>query len=159
MIVFSNTTPLIALSSIGQLDLLPTLFHEIHVVDTVVDECAAGGTIVVPDLNRLHWIQIVPSELCAHPHILLNLDKGEQHTLDMASKMHADYVIIDEKLGRNIAEYMGLNVTGTLGVLLKAKQQGHIVSFVTCVQEMLRQGIRYNMNLLRRLAVHVGETL
>ena len=82
MIVFSNTTPLIALSSIHQLDLLPTLFHKIHVVDTVVNECAAGGTIVVPDLTRLPWIQIVPSEPCAHPHILLNLDKGEQHTLD-----------------------------------------------------------------------------
>ncbi len=51
MIVFSNTTPLIALSSIAQLDLLPTLFRKIWVVDTVVDECAAGGAIIVPDLH------------------------------------------------------------------------------------------------------------
>lgn len=40
----------------------------------------------------------------------------------MTSKMHTNNVIIDEKLGRNIAEYLGLDVTGALGVLLKAKQ-------------------------------------
>ncbi len=65
---------------------------------------------------------IVPSEPCTYPHILLSLDKHEQHTLDMTSKMHTNNVIIDEKLGRNIAEYLGLDVTGALGVLLKAKQ-------------------------------------
>lgn len=43
MIVFSNTTPIIALSSIQQLDLLPKLFGHIHLVNEVVDECEAGG--------------------------------------------------------------------------------------------------------------------
>jgi hypothetical protein len=42
MIIFSNTTPIIALSSIGQLDLMPQLFHKVHIVDTVVNECAKG---------------------------------------------------------------------------------------------------------------------
>jgi predicted nucleic acid-binding protein len=46
------------------------------------------------------------------------LDKGEKHTL--AIQKNADHVIIDEKIARNVA--MGLSVTGTLGVLLKAKQ-------------------------------------
>ncbi len=41
----------------------------------------------------------------------------------MAGKYKADWIIIDEKIGRNMAEYLGLKVTGTLGVLLKAKQQ------------------------------------
>lgn len=159
MIIFSNTTPLIALSSIRQLDLLPILFQEIHVVDAVIAECAAGGKIVVPDLTHLPWIRIVPSEPCDHNLLLMELDRGEQQTLYMASKMKADCVIIDEKLGRNVAEYMGLSVTGTLGVLLKAKQRGEIASFVACVQAMQRQGIRYNAHLLQRLALQVGETL
>lgn len=53
MIVFSNTTPLIALSSIEQLDLLPRLFTGIHLVNEVIEECAVGGTITVPDLRAL----------------------------------------------------------------------------------------------------------
>ena len=72
-------------------------------------------------------------------------------------KTHADLVIIDEKLGRNIAEYLGLAVTGTLGVLLKAKQMGVIPSFSGCVRGMLNAGIRYNTNLVKKLATQVNE--
>lgn len=52
MMIFSNTTPIIALSRINQLNLLPTLFNEIYVVEEVVKECAEGGKIIVPDLTQ-----------------------------------------------------------------------------------------------------------
>ena len=52
MIVFSNTTPFIALSSISKLELLPKLFGQIHVVTEVIEECAVGGIIPVPDLRN-----------------------------------------------------------------------------------------------------------
>jgi predicted nucleic acid-binding protein len=122
MIVFSNTTPLIALSSIQPLELLPQLFHRVHVVREVVEECLAGGPIAVPDLQQLDWMEIVESTAVAHPSVLLELDKGEKHTIDMARKRQADWIVMDEKIGRNMAEYLGLRVTGTLGVLLKATQ-------------------------------------
>ena len=53
MIVFSNTTPIIALSSIQRFDLLPELFGHIHLVNEVVDECEVGGVITVPSLFEL----------------------------------------------------------------------------------------------------------
>jgi predicted nucleic acid-binding protein len=61
-------------------------------------------------------------------------------------------------LGRNLAEYLGVKVIGTLGILLKAKQQNKITSFVDCVKSMQAQGIRYNNQLVERLAELVGET-
>lgn len=158
MIVFSNTTPLIALSSIGHLSLLRAVFNEIRIVDVVVSECAAGGKIVVPDVANLDWIHVVTSLPCEPDSVLMRLDAGEKHTLNMAVKMKADFVIIDEKLGRNIAEYLGVPVIGTLGVLLKAKQLGMIPSFVECVHGMLNFGLRYNTNLVKKLAGYVGET-
>ncbi len=54
MIVFSITTPIIALSSIGQLELLPGIFKRVHVVSAVIEECQVGGPIVVPDLRRIY---------------------------------------------------------------------------------------------------------
>ncbi|MDP3038002.1 MAG: hypothetical protein Q8N07_09750, partial [Rhodocyclaceae bacterium] len=63
MKVFSNTTPFIALSSIGRLDLLPAIFGQVHVVDEVIDECAAGGMIAVAPLRELHWIVPVQNPL------------------------------------------------------------------------------------------------
>ena len=88
---------------------------------------------------------------------MLELDKGEKHTLDMASKHQADWVIIDERIGRNMAEYLGLKVTGTLGILLKAKQQRLIPSFTDCVKAMQAQGIYFHPILISKLAQTVGE--
>lgn len=56
MIVFSNTTPFIALASIGQLELLPQLFGKVHVAESVIEECAEGGRILVPELRTLDWV-------------------------------------------------------------------------------------------------------
>jgi len=58
MMVFSNTTPFIALASVGKLDLLPTLFSTVYVVEDVVEECAQGGPIPLPDLSELPWIKL-----------------------------------------------------------------------------------------------------
>ncbi len=75
----------------------------------------------------------------------------------LASKHHDSLVIIDERLGRNVAEYMGLPVTGTLGVLAKAKTRGLIPSFYAAAQGMREQGIYYSEGLIARLAQHLGE--
>jgi predicted nucleic acid-binding protein len=157
MRVFSNTTPIIALSSINQLHLMPALFKEVYVVDTVINECAKGGKIIVPDLTGLNWLHCVESKNYAHNPLLISLDDGEKHTIESALFHQADYTIIDEKLGRNLAEFLGLTVIGTLGILLKAKQQNKIPSFIDCVKAMQTQGIRYNNQLVERLAVQIGE--
>ncbi|MEI6069285.1 MAG: hypothetical protein WCP96_18270 [Methylococcaceae bacterium] len=75
MIVFSNTTPIIVLSSIQCLHLLPQLFGEIHLVNEVIDECAAGGQIAVPSLLEISWIKQVCSTPIQHNSVLLELDK------------------------------------------------------------------------------------
>lgn len=155
--IFCNTTPFIALAGIHQLDLLPRVLGDIHVVTEVIEECAVGGAIAVPDLRTLPWVREVTSLPVIHTGILLELDKGEKHTIDMAKRSGAEWVIIDEKLARNIADYLGLRVTGTLGILLKAKQQGLIVSFRDQVNAMLQLGIRYHPNLIEKLANTVGE--
>ena len=157
MIVFSNTTPFIALSSIGQLDLLPRLFAQVCVVPEVVEECRAGGLIAVPDLAGLPWLHMVPSSPEISTLALLELDKGEKHTIHAACQHKADLVIIDEKIGRNVAEYLGLSVIGSLGILLNAKRKGLIASFSQCVEEMRRHGLRYHPRLVERLKAECGE--
>jgi len=63
-----------------------------------------------------------------------------------------------ERIGRQVAEYLGLSVTGTLGVLIKAKAIGLIPSFFRAAMDMKEQGIRYNKALIARLATHIGES-
>lgn len=66
-------------------------------------------------------------------------------------------VLMDEKLGRNMAEYMGLPVTGTLGVLAKARTLGLIPSFSNAANAMRQQGIYFHVELVKRISARLGE--
>jgi len=107
-------------------------------------------------LASIDQLQLMP-QLFGRIYVLLELDRGEKQTLLLASKHTDSTVIIDERLGRNVAEYMGLQVTGTLGVLAKAKASGFIPSFYAAAQGMREQGIHYSDGLITRLAQHLGE--
>ena len=155
--IFSNTTPFIALSAISRLDLLPALFERIHVVEPVVRECAAGGAIEVPALESLPWVTVLPITSSDPEPMLTQLDEGEKWTLHAARQAKAALLLIDERIGRNLAERMGLKVTGTLGILLKAQQQGMIGSFSREVEDMRRRGIFFHPRLITRLAESIGE--
>jgi uncharacterized protein len=155
--VFSNTTPFIALAAIGQLELLPQLFGQIHVVEEVIEECAAGGLIVVPPLRDFKWIEIVQTPATRAPHVLLELDKGEKATLLAAQESNAGLILMDEKIGRNVAEFLGLAVMGTLGILLRAHKLKLIPSFRQAAGQMQVQGIYFNAALISRLASTVDE--
>lgn len=155
--IFSNTTPIIALSAIGRLDLLPALFGRIHVVEPVVRESAAGGAIKVPALESLPWVTVLPVTAGDPEPMLTQLDEGEKWTLHAARQAKAELLLIDERIGRNLAERMGLKVTGTLGILVKAYQQGLIASFSRAAEDMRIQGIFFHPRLIARLAESIGE--
>ncbi len=66
--------------------------------------------------------------------------------------------MIDERLGRNLAEYHGLAVVGSLGTLLKAKQLGLIPEFLPLVRQLQVCGFRYHEPLVMRLAARIAES-
>jgi predicted nucleic acid-binding protein len=122
-VIVSNTTPLFAFAALGRFDLLEKVHGRIVVVETVVQECEVGGAIIVPDLRSFPWLQVIPAPNRADERFYM-LDAGERDTLSVALEMGASRVLIDERLGRNLAEYYGLPVVGSLGTLLKAQQLG-----------------------------------
>lgn len=155
MTVYSNTTPLLAFSAIGRF----SLFHEVHgnirIVPSVVEECVAGGAVEVPDLRNVEWIQIQPAP--REDSRFFMLDAGERDTLSMALRDRADLVVIDERLGRNFAEFHGLRVVGTLGTLRKAKQMGLVAGFLPLVRQLQQAGFWYDEALVQHLAADLGE--
>jgi hypothetical protein len=73
----------------------------------VVDECNEGGLILVPDLAGLPWVKVMAVESEMHLPALFELDHGERDTL-LLGLAHTDaLVLMDEKLGRNMAEAPG----------------------------------------------------
>jgi len=81
----------------------------------------------------------------------------ERDTLSVALEAGASRVLIDERLGRNLAEYHGIAVVGTLGTLLKARQLELIPEFLPMVRLLQQAGFRYHEPLVMRLAGLVNE--
>lgn len=136
---------------------MPSIFGEVVVAQSVVDECAEGGRILVPDLCTLPWINVQSVDSQSQLPALFELDRGERDTLLLAARQPKALVVMDEKLGRNLAEYMGLQVTGTLGVLAKARTLGLIPSFSEVAFQMRQQGIYFHEDLVNRIATRLGE--
>jgi predicted nucleic acid-binding protein len=71
----------------------------------------------------------------------LDLDKGEAEAIVLATEKEADLIILDESLGRFHAKHSGLKVTGTIGILLKAKQLGHINELKSLLFELRTKNV------------------
>ena len=156
IVTFSNTTPLFTFSALGAFDLLRIVHGHLHIVETVVAECEVGGPINVPDLRTLSWITIEPAPLYPDPRFYM-LDAGERDTISAALSQVNSRVLIDERLGRNLAEYHGLDVVGSLGTLLKAHQLKKIPHFLPVVRTLQAKGFHYHEPLVQRLAKLAGE--
>lgn len=129
MIIVSNTSPITNLAAIGQLDLLHRVFDRVVVPDAVVQELTAGG-IGWPgavELAQAEWIhvQAVQDRNLADA-LRLELDQGEAAAIVLALQTGAELVLLDEQAGRAAARYLGLEVMGVVGILLRAKQRGYI---------------------------------
>jgi len=126
--VICNTSPLQYLHQLERLELLPILFGEVVVPDAVVDELAEGRRIgvAVPDPKALAWVKIRAVASPAVLPLVRDLGPGEREVLALALERHATFVLLDDGLARRVAGSLRLGVIGTLGVLLRAKLQGHL---------------------------------
>ena len=127
----SNTSPISNLAFIGRLDLLKSQFADLWIPQAVARELKAHPDHValaaIDAAIRDQWIRIAtPQTTPLHKMLLLQLHPGEAEAIALAVELVADTIIIDEQEGRGLAAQAGLFVTGTLGVLLLAKQSGRI---------------------------------
>jgi hypothetical protein len=129
MIVVSNTTPLIGLSLLGRFEMLRTLFSEVVIPSAVYNELVVkgagrvGANEVANGVNdgwmRVETIALSPV-LAA---LKIDLDEGESEAIALALEKQADLLLMDEHKGRAKAKALGLEITGTIGILLLARDK------------------------------------
>ena len=126
--VIVDTSPLQYLYQLGLLDLLPDFYREILIPESVVREIAAGRALGVslPELSTLPWIKVRAVAGLAVLPLVSDLGAGEREVLALALEADQPLVVLDDALARRVARRLDLALTGSLGLLLKAKQAGRI---------------------------------
>ncbi|MUG93388.1 DUF3368 domain-containing protein [Scytonema sp. UIC 10036] len=159
MPVVSNTSPILNLAIVGQLELLRRQFGEILIPNAVLEELKVNeerlGSQAIREAISSGWIQT--QEVSNEPLAQLlkqTLDRGEAEAIALAIELKADWTLLDEREGRKVAKSLGLSVTGVLGVLLRAKQTGELKSLQPVFNDLVNKaGFRISPELLAQISM------
>lgn len=151
-----NTGPLIALSRIGCLDIVGQLPIEFICPDAVRRELDEGEAVGYPGVAP-EWLTVRKLSGALPGVALAALDAGEAEVIHLALELRVPTVAIDEWKGRRAALAAGLEVTGTLGLLGRAKLQGLVPALEPLINRAVKEGIRYHPDLVRAVLDAVGE--
>ena len=130
------------LYQLHQLELLHKIFYQIVIPQAVVDELKAGKDLgeEVPNIGDYDWIEVRSVKI---PHLIgmvTDLGAGEAQVLTLAMENPKSLIIVDDYLARTIAKLQNVKFTGTGGVLLEAKRQGHIAVVTPLLNQLIDLG-------------------
>lgn len=156
MRVVVDAGPVIHLSWIGRLDLLEHLFEEVFLPPAVRDEVLAPppGTLGLEGIQRAlaaGWLRVqAPSgHTPPAPGAPGSLAAGESAALLLAEELGADLVLTDDAAARAEARRRGLEVMGTVGVLIEAREQELIPAAAPLLLELRRLGQWFSDELVQ----------
>jgi predicted nucleic acid-binding protein len=156
--VVLNNTPLAALWAIGRLDLLKDLFGEVLIPEAVRREFLARDPgDRARTLEDASWIRCAAVSQPKRVLAFAGLDRGEAEVLALAEELESRLIVLDEKKARRYAERLGLRKTGTLGILLLAKERGLINSLQPWLERLRRAGLHVTDDLILDVLEIAGE--
>ena len=158
-LVIVNTSPLLYLHQVGYLELLRHLYGIIVVSPAVQKELETGKLqgIDVPEINAIEWIQIRLVTSATLVPAVIDLGQGEAEVIALGLENPDSLLIFDDRLARRISELYGLKYTGSLGVLVKAKQAGYLPSVAPVIAMLRTQGMWLTEKIVNEVLRLSGE--
>lgn len=157
-VVIADTSALQYLFQVGLVDLLQGLFGTMQVPDAVQDELRVGRKLGfdVPDPADYSWMS-VRQVVRAQSLDRFELGAGEHAVLSLALENSDSLVLLDDAAARAAATALGLTTTGTLGILLLAKERGLVADVAPVLADLERRGFRITEVVRRRVLQLAGE--
>jgi uncharacterized protein len=152
VIVVGDASIFIALERIGAQSLLPDLYTEVHVPEAVWREILRSDTPPPAWIVR-HSLPL-PLPLVTWPE---QLDEGETEAIHLAHQLAADLLLIDEAAGRAVARRIGLEISGTVGVLIEARRQGKLAAVKPLLDRLRQSGFWLSAQVYQSALKQAGE--
>ena len=149
----TDTSPLLYLYRIQKIGILSQVFEEVLTAPAVISELAEGQArgYEVPNPKDYKWLRVVPPQKVPSEWLASDLGKGELETMALALEDQEKVVILDDALARRIAQAAGLEVWGTLRVLLEAKKQGLVSSMSETIDDLEKTGMWISEDIRQRI--------
>ena len=158
--VICNTSPLQYLHQADMLELLPALVGQVYIPEAVQAELSEGRrrNVPLPAVEQLSWLTVRPVRDPTLLPLLTSLGDGEKEVLALGLETRSPLLLIDDRDARRYARALELEVSGTVGLLLRAKEQG-VLDAVRPVLDRL-QSLRFwlNASTRQRVLERAGET-
>ena len=148
-VIVSDTSCLIVLTNIGVLELLHTVYGKIITTFEIAIEYgeALPGWIVIETLTDKSRQRLLE----------MQIDKGEASAIDLALETPNCVVILDDFKARKVAQSLQITLTGTIGVIVKAKLKGLIPSIKPYLEKIRRTNFRLSHAIELQALNEAGE--
>jgi len=164
MLIVSDTTPIITLMKMGHLDILKHLYGKVLIPNAVYIELTGNEKFVaeasqVMDSDFLEVEEVDNEVAVTILQEVSGLDAGESEAIVMANSRKADLLVMDEHKGRSVAKKMGLPITGTIGLLLKAFDEGMFTAgdIEECIEKLKETNVRISEGLFDIIREHIRK--
>lgn len=150
-IVIADASVLIALTNVSHLEILPQLYGSVVITPEVESEYGLPlpEWMVVQRLEKEDTLS----------RFLQKLDLGEASAVALALEIGSNPLLaIDERRGRAVAKEINLRITGTLGIIVKAHQEGILSEAIQAVRDLERGGFRMSTSLKNQVIALLKST-
>jgi len=157
MLIIADTSALLALAACDALLLLDQLFEEVRVPPAVLRECLVPGKPGVDQLEIYLRGKVVEVDLKEYVIAVAGLGQGELEAMALYRHLDADRLLVDDHRARKVASINGIQVVGSLGVLLRAKESGLIAEIRDRLAAIQGAGVHYSEQLVNETLRLAGE--
>jgi predicted nucleic acid-binding protein len=145
-----DTGPVISLATIDKLDVLPQLFGEFYIPSAVWEELNKSDFFKdYPKISS--FFEARTKKIKSFNELILITDYGESESMLLYKELKADFLVIDDKKTRAIAEELEINCIGILAVLIKAKEKDLITSLKPLFEQLIRNKRYYSKTVLNTI--------
>ncbi len=155
----TNTSPLLYLHRTGLLHQLPKIFEEIWTPQAVLQELEAGRQrgYEVPLRKNYPWLKQINPAVIPPEWLFLELGAGELATMALTREFPDKIVLLDDNDARAVAKAEGVQVWGTLKVILDFKTHGIVKELAPIIQQLRGSGMWISDKIELRILRLAGE--
>ncbi len=155
-IVIADTSALISLALVRQIDLIEKIFGDFYIANAVWEELLKYEDLSI-DSELIARFEKHVVKIKSSNYLSVIMDYGESESVILYKELNADFFLVDDNKARIIAESLNVNCIGSIGLLIKAKEKNIITRLRPNFAKWITEERYFSVKLLNKILEKYGE--